>query len=296
MNKSILNNDNNPYLPSPNAPNNNQNNENENENENESSPIPTYKPYKSEENNEENNTKHLTDNELMEIENGKNSESEYKSEQTYEYKGNNYTDGTQNQIDTEMEMEMETDTNNSHISHHIDKQPNHGYLMSAQSEENYIKNMIHQAVVIGTNSSTISARSRNINDSNVELITIIDENDSIICDNDTIKNLPTLPVPSNTMYQSYENETNSNMSNVESLKDEESITMLEVGYEWITLVLLEIDVEHWREYVDRFKQHNITENRLIDLGNDDLKILIPNKITRQKFEKLLENKLNLYHD
>eukprot|EP01083_Nonionella_stella_P070112 187399_1 len=207
------------------------------------------------------------------------------------------------------------------------------YLMSEQLEEEYIKRMMNEVAVVdhghvrheslnndihdmagpslipmrrGVSAYSSSQKpppkhenhslriihdnsNQNTENRHVELVSIIDDNDSVVSDNDTLKNVPHIPAPAPAPSTLLDVASSHQM-------DEESITMLESGYEWITLVLLEIDSEHWREYVDNFKQHGVTEERLADLAEEDLRVLIPHIGPRNEFEKLLENKLGKYHD
>eukprot|EP01083_Nonionella_stella_P170595 580901_1 len=158
------------------------------------------------------------------------------------------------------------------------------YCMSEELEQAYLKRVMEEVVVIGRKKSPPppkhhSGRVGFVDDAH-RMARIIDDNDS---DNDTLKNVPMIPDGSHGTSKCI-------------TMDEESITMLEVGYEWITLVLLEIDVSHWREYVDNFKHHGVTESRLGDLRAADLEQLIPNTQPRNEFQLLLANKLGRYHD
>eukprot|EP01083_Nonionella_stella_P062817 163309_1 len=177
------------------------------------------------------------------------------------------------------------------------------YLMSESHEEEYIKNVMEQAVVIhhpkkrGKNGLLVindcedgeMDGKRNEFNHSEDMIEILDE------DNSDDETLPVLPGTCTTG----------------TANDGESVTMdyrdynlkpppihlyaTDVdgndGYTWITKAMMQIDTQDWRLYVENFQRNKVNESRLCDLKRSDLKELIPKIGPRNEFERLLREKL-----
>jgi len=202
------------------------------------------------------------------------------------------------------------------------------YLMSESNEEEYIKNMMDEVVVIAVSND------RNINMSTNKMMVVnkrkysnyvtamsddghfnvlnaqhlkyddIKHNDLFVRDefkildegdDDDGSTLPHLPGESMTNFTLNTLNTNNTMNDGESITMSKDAFMHNVmkidGYQWITMAFLQIDDQDWKQYVNNFKKNKVTENRLADLKNCDLKELIPKIGPRNSFERLLRNKL-----
>ena len=143
------------------------------------------------------------------------------------------------------------------------------YLMSIQNEQQLIDNAINECVVIG-NERTLRVISDDMKHKNIK---ILDDDDV-----ETLNSLPTIP---NSRY-------------TKELTMDSSIT-LAVGYEWITLALLEIaEADDAYRYLENFKENKVRDDRLGELSDQDLRELIPDAIgIRNEFENMMKIKMEI---